>query len=68
MFGFVLVVVNLSLYAGFIIFESVAYHGPPASQEAAWELRGFYSAFFLAALLAAHFLKSKTQAIRSSSC
>jgi hypothetical protein len=67
MFGFVLVVVNLCLYAGFIIHESIAYHGQPASQGAMWEVRGFYSALFLTALFAAHFLKSKTHAIRSSS-
>ncbi len=64
-FGFSLVVVNLFLYAGFMIFESMAYRGQPASQQAVWEVGGIWSALFLAALVAAHFLKSKTQAIRS---
>jgi hypothetical protein len=64
-FGFLLVVINLCLYAGFIIFESVAYDGQPASKQTVWEIGGVWSALFLAALLAAHFLKNKTRAIRS---
>jgi cell division protein FtsW (lipid II flippase) len=64
-FGFWLVVMNVCLYAGFLIFESVAYDGQPVSKQAVWEVGGVYLALFLVALLAAHFLKNKTQAIRS---
>jgi hypothetical protein len=64
-FGFWLVVMNVCLYAGFLIFESVAYDGQPVSKQAVWEVGGDYLALLLAALLAAHFLKNRTQAIRS---
>ncbi|MBB5061675.1 hypothetical protein HDF16_006411 [Granulicella aggregans] len=61
--GYALALMNLCLYAGFMIFEWFAYPGQPASKEAAWQVGGFYSGLFSAALLAARFLKNKTQAI-----
>jgi hypothetical protein len=63
-FGYALVLTNLCLYAGFMIFEWLAYKGYPASKEAAWQVGGFYCGLYFAALLAARHLKNKTQAIR----
>jgi hypothetical protein len=59
--GFLLVIGNLCLYATFMIFESVAYGGTPVSPLALWEVGGIWAALFLAAVLAARFLKIKTQ-------
>jgi hypothetical protein len=61
--GFSLVAGNLCLYASFIIFESIAYHGTPTSHRAVWEVGGIWAALFAAALLAARFLETTTQAI-----
>ena len=63
--GFTLVVVNLCLYAGFLVLESVASAVQPASKSAVWEVGGIWSALFLTAALAAHFLKNKPLALRS---
>jgi hypothetical protein len=63
--GFSLIVMNLCLYAGFMLFESMAYRGQPVSQQAVWEVGGIWTALFLAALLAAHFLKTRSQGIVS---
>jgi hypothetical protein len=54
---------NLCLYADFLIFESIVYRGQPASNQAVWEVGGFWAALFVTALLAALCLKIKTQAI-----
>ncbi len=62
-FGYALVLLNLCLYAGFMVFESFAYQGQPVSKEATWQVGGFYSGLFSAALLAARFLKNKTQIV-----
>jgi hypothetical protein len=63
--GFSLVIGNLCLYASFMIFESVAFGGTPASPWAIWEVGGIWAALFLAAVLAAGFLEIKTQARNS---
>jgi exosortase/archaeosortase len=63
--GFSLVAGNLCLYASFIVFESVAYHGTPASRQAVWEVGGIWAALFITAVLAARFLATKTQTMDS---
>jgi hypothetical protein len=63
--GFLLVAGNLCLYASFMIFESVAFGGTPASPWAIWEVGGIWAVLFLAAVLAARFLEIKTQARNS---
>jgi hypothetical protein len=61
--GFSLVILNLCLYAGFLIFESIVHRGQPASNHAVWEVGGFWAALFVGAVLPALCLKTKTQAI-----
>lgn len=48
-----LVAGNLCLYAGFMIFESVADHGTPASHRAVLEVGEIWVALFITAVLAA---------------
>jgi 4-amino-4-deoxy-L-arabinose transferase-like glycosyltransferase len=59
--GFSLVVGNLCLYASFMIFELTASHGIPESHRAMWEVEGIWAMLFLAAFLAARFLRTKAQ-------
>jgi hypothetical protein len=63
--AFLLVAGNLCLYASFMVFESVAYHGIRASRQAVWEVGGIWAALFIAAVLAARFLANKTQTMNS---
>ncbi len=63
--GFSLVILNVCLYAGFLIFESIVYRGQPTSNQGVWEVGGIYAALFVAALLAALCLKIKAQTIGS---
>jgi hypothetical protein len=63
--GLSLVILNLCLYAGFMIFESMVYRGHPASRQAVWEVGGIWATLFVAALLASLRLKIKAQAIGS---
>ena len=51
--GFSLVIANLCLYAGFMMFEAMNDRGQPTSLQAVWEVGGIWSALFVAALLAA---------------
>ena len=57
--GFLVIVVNLCLYASFMIFESVAFDETPVSPRAIWELSGIWAVLFLTAVLAARFLETK---------
>jgi len=59
--GFLLASGNLCLYACFMVFDSVVYRGTPASRRAVWEVGGMWVALFIAAVLAARFLETKTQ-------
>ena len=59
--GFSLVVGNLCLYASFMIFESTPSREIPASNRAMWEVGGIWATLFLAAVLGARFLNTKTQ-------
>jgi hypothetical protein len=59
--GFSLAIGNLCLYASFMIFGSTASRGIPASNRAMWEVGGIWATLFIAAVLAARFLNTKTQ-------
>jgi cell division protein FtsW (lipid II flippase) len=59
--GFSLTVGNLCLYASFMIFGSTASQGIPATNRVMREVGGIWATLFLAAVLAARFIKTKTQ-------
>ena len=59
--GFSIIIVNLCLYASFMIFESVAFAGAPVSHQAEWEVGVIWVVLFLVAIWAARFLETKTQ-------
>jgi hypothetical protein len=63
--GFYLVVGNLGLYASFMVFESIVSRTTPGSHQATWQVEGIWAMFFIAALLAAHFLKTRAHTLCS---
>lgn len=52
---------NLCLYASFMVFESVAFGGIPASSWAVWEVGAIWTVLFFAAFLAARYLATWAQ-------